>query len=325
MLVEPRPSSLAADALCPARPRMQSAVLAAFGEGEDAAVATLGSRCDAVTCAAVVLASVGNLTGAVETIEAAQDLSSFDRWLCRMAMDETLRLINQHGITPDNVLPQHYLDMTDLDMPNGGTADMILVDPGRLVIVIDYKAGWLDQGTAETHAQLAAYGYAAHQTFRTQEVQVYLCQPRQDRDRRMTGARFRRDAVENVAAWTKAVVRRTRVENPEVVPGYNQCLRCKALTRCKAARTWFMNLKECLDAVGSPDDIDGWDNLMDAAKIATEFGDRGKEEGRAHLQAGGIMKRWKLGNGRKIQHYTGDWRASTISTARGSGRSSVMP
>ena len=44
---------------------------------------------------------------------------------------------------------------------------------------------------------------------------------------------------------------------------------------------------------------------ISAAKIATEFGDRGKEEGRAHLQAGGIMKRWKLGNGRKIQHYTG--------------------
>ena len=56
-MVDCRPSSLAADALCPARPRMQSAVLAAFGEGEDAAVATLGSRCDTVICLAVQLAA----------------------------------------------------------------------------------------------------------------------------------------------------------------------------------------------------------------------------------------------------------------------------
>lgn len=303
-----RPSSLHAIAACPGRPTMEAAVVNAYGEPESSAEASMGHKAHAYTAEGILNWREGQEWGdaiAKTCNEAAA--AGLDHWTvwCIQACCEFARdLITTYGIERENVLVEHPLDMLDLGMDRPGTADLVLVVPFQRVIVCDWKYTYLDQGDASDHDQLQAYGNAGAATFNTKEVLVYLFQPRAEKPKRATGAKFDAEALAASAAWTRAVVARAKSTNPELAPSYDACLYCRALTRCAAAKEFIVNAQEALALIGQPSNPDAWGELAAAAKLAEKFGDDGKEQVKDHLLHGGAATGWGLGSGRAIRSCT---------------------
>ncbi len=210
---------------------------------------------------------------------------------CEFARD----LIASHGIERENVLTEHALDMTEIfGFTKSGTADLVLVVPFRKVIVVDWKAGFLDQGDADDHDQLSIYGIAAAATFKAEEVLVYLYQPRTEKKHRASAATFSGHALAANRAWIAAVVRRARADHPELSPSFDACKFCKALTRCAAAKEWIMHATEAAALIGNPNDPDAWGELCAVAKTAEKFAESSIEEAKAYAKAGGAITEWAL-------------------------------
>lgn len=299
-----RPSSLHAIAACPGRPLMEAAATAALGEQPDSPEASMGHKAHAFVALGILLWRDSDEHGGKiqwgEAIAMACDQAAaagLDPWTVRsiqFCLETARDMIAKHGVEAENVLVEHLLDMTSLGM-RGGTADLVLVVPFKLVIVADWKFTFIDQGDATEHDQLQAYATAAAETFQTPEVIVALVAPRADRANRITKAKFDADALRDNAAWTRAVVARAQGPDPELCPGYGACLYCRALTLCPAAKDYVMQAQEALATLGKPSTPAALGALADAAKLAEKFAESGKELVKAELIAGGTATGWKLG------------------------------
>jgi len=318
-----RPSSLAAIAACAGRPAMEAAVVNTFGEPEDSAEASMGHKAHAWAAEGILHWREGQEWGdAIATAcneAAAAGLDKWTTWCIQVCLEFARDLITQHGIEREQVLVEHSLDMLGQGMERPGTADLVLVIPFKRVVVVDWKFTFLDQGDADEHDQLQAYGNAAAATFKTAEVLVYLFQPRAEKSKRATAARFDAAALAANAAWTRAVVARAKNPAAELTPGYHQCLYCRALTRCAAAKEWIMNVLESVAALGAPMDPDAWGELAAAAKIAEKMGKDAKEQVKEHLMKGGAATGWGLGSGRAIRSCTSPAEALRRLDAAGMG------
>jgi hypothetical protein len=303
-----RPSNLHAIAACPARPLMEAATVATMGEPEESPEASMGHRAHVFVADAIYNWKLSQETGEygarwVDTIAMACHEASdagLDAWTVRciqFCLEAARDLIAKHEIAPDDVLVEHRLDMTDLGMA-GGTADLVLVVPFKLVLVIDWKFTFMDQGDATDHDQLQAYATAAASTFKAQEVIVYLIAPRADKASRVTSATFDADTLRDNATWTRAVVARATAERPELRASYDACIYCRALTTCPAARKCIMDAQEALAVLGTPTTADDLGELASAAKLAEKFAEAGKELVRSEMIAGKAATGWKLGSPR---------------------------
>lgn len=302
-----RPSSLAAIADCPARPLMEAAAERVLGKQKDSPEAVMGTKADAWVTRGInawrdsngegIFANWGDAIAFACNGAAADGL---DAWTVRgvqFCLEAARDLIAKHSVERDNVLTQHRLDMTSLGM-KGGTADLVLVVPFKLVVVVDWKFTFMDQGDATEHDQLQAYAIAAAETFRAPRVIVALVAPRADRPYRVTLASFDADSLRDNAAWTRAVVARAQAADPELVPSYSACLYCRALTTCPAAKDYIVHASEALAMLGKPSTPDDLGALADAAKLAEKFAESGKELVKAELIAGNPATGWKLGSPR---------------------------
>ena len=301
-----RPSSLGPISLCSARPTMEAAVVAVEGEQESAEVAELGHMLHA-RAEVIVKTVIDGPMGWDQSIEyecnnaKADGVDSWSIYCLRYATEVIRDLVKKHSIETDNILTEHSLDMASLGFTQNGTADVILVIPGELVIVADHKFGYVDQGDAADHDQLQSYAYAAAVTFNAKRVIVALIQPRAEKENRITQASFDADALRKNAAWTRSVINLARVENPTLTAGYEQCKFCRALHRCHAAKKKIMDAKEALEMIGHPLDNDGFGELADVAKLADKFAEVGKDLAKQRLESGGGCTGWKLGNPRAIR------------------------
>lgn len=304
-----RPSSLGAIALCSARPTMEAHVVAIEGEPAASAVADLGNALHD-RAEAIVLSVVAGTFGWEEAIEheaanmAAEGVDSWSIYCVRYAVGIVASLVRKHNIEIDNILTEHSLDMASLGFAQDGTADVILVVPGELVIVADHKFGFVDQGEASEHDQISAYAAAAVETFNAKRVIVALIQPRAEKENRITQASFDADSLRKNRAWTQSVINLARAENPPLTAGYEQCKFCRALHRCPEARKKFMDAKEALEIIGKPLDADGFGELADSAKLADKFAEVGKDMAKERLLAGGGVTGWKLGNPQAMRTVT---------------------
>jgi hypothetical protein len=307
-----RPSSLGAIALCNGRPTMEAAVVEAEGEPTSSPVADLGTDLHARTQQAIEGWKLAQETGehgatwgdtiALACNEATAD--GVDSWSVRclqLALEFARDLIAKHDIHPDNVLTEHRLDMASLGFTKGGTADLVLVVPEKLVVVIDWKYGFLDQGDADDHDQTSAYAAAAAETFDCDKVLVYLCQPRAEKAHRYSGAEYPAETLRKNRAWTAAVIRLARGADPQLDPSYAACVHCRALTRCAAAKEYIVRAQEALALIGPPADPDAWGDLIGAAKLAEKWADQVKDQGKAYVSAGGVATGWKLGTPRALR------------------------
>lgn len=318
-----RPSSLHAIAACPGRPTMEAAFVNAYGEPESSPEASMGHKSHAYTAEGILNWREGQEWGEAiaktcnEATEAGMD--HWTVWCIQSCMEFARDLIAKHGIERDDVLVEHSLEMLDQGMEKPGTADLVLVIPFKLVIVIDWKYTFLDQGDASDHDQLQAYGNAAAATFKTSDVLVYLYQPRAEKGKRASAAKFDAATLNANAAWTRAVVARAKSNNPELVPSYDACLYCRALTRCAAAKEFTVHAQEALAFIGSPTDPNAWGELAAAAKLSEKFADDSKELVKTHLIKGGEATGWGLGSGRCIRSCTDPKEALKRLTTAGMG------
>lgn len=308
-----RPSSTSENAACPARPIMQAAVVELLGQRKAAKEADLGNCAHAWGEAGIRL--LVQDTETCEPLDQVSDIESalaelrdehqkeepsrrVDPWTWRV-VESYVRfvhgLILKYGIEPANVLVEEVLDVAELGYGNGGRSDCLLVIPYDMVVVVDLKAGFVEQEEAADHDQASGYACAAAQRFKAKRVEVWIAQPRQERDRRFSGAKFDADALRDTAAWIQAVNRRCRAPDAELTPAYHQCHTCRALTLCPAAQDYIMQARDALATLGKPSTPDDLGALADAAKLAEKFAENGKELVKAELIAGGTATGWKLG------------------------------
>lgn len=310
-----RPSSLHAIATCPGRPLMEAEFVNRYGEPESSPEASMGNKAHAYVADAINGWKLAQETGeagacwddAITNACAAATaggMGPWDVWCIRSCLEFARGLIAKHGIEPDHVLVEHPLEMAGVGMKKSGTADLVLVIPFRLVIVTDWKYTYLDQGDASEHDQLQAYATAGAATFQVDDVLVYLYAPRAEKNKRATAAHFNAKSLAANATWTRAVIARSSALNPELCAAYDACLYCRALTRCAAAKEFFMNAQEALHVLGDPLDPDAWGQLAAAAKIAEKFGDDAKDLVKTHIMKGGVATGWCVGSGRTIRSCT---------------------
>jgi hypothetical protein len=228
----------------------------------------------------------------------ADGVDSWSIYCLRYSLGIVRELAVKYGIELDNILTEHSLDMASLGFTQNGTADVILVIPGDLVVVIDFKYGFVDQGDAADHDQIATYAAAAAETFNAKRVIVALIQPRAEKPNRITQASFDAESLRKNRAWTQAVINLARAENPPLSAGYEQCKFCRALARCPEARKKIMDAKEALEVIGAPLNADGFGELADSAKLADKFAEVGKDMAKERLLSGAPVTGWKLGSPR---------------------------
>lgn len=300
-----RPSSLHAVSLCEGRALMEAHVVSLDGEPPSSPVAALGTdlhariqvAIDDVKSGATWEETILRATGIAED----EGVDSWSVYCIRLALQTARDLVAKHSIELEHVLTEQRLDMSSMGFAQGGTADLVLLVPHELAIVVDWKMGYVDQGEAADHDQLAIYAAAAAETYDAERVIVVLCQPRAEKLNRISQASFDAKALRNNRAWTVATINLARRPNPPLTAGYSQCQFCRALTRCPEARNRIMNAQEALSVIGKPLDAEGFGELADAAKLADKFAETGKDLAKERLSAGLPVTGWKLGTPRAIR------------------------
>jgi hypothetical protein len=274
-----RPSALEAISLCPGRPTMEAAVLAAYGKPPDADDAALGTLVHALAASL--------LQGLPEPEECAA-LNGWDRHCAGLYVDFVRDLAVARGIDADNILVEHHLDGAGLGLVNGGTADCVLVDPFKRVIVIDLKSGMNDQGEAADHDQLSAYAIMAASSFKVDTVEVHIFQPRAEKHLRHSSAKYTTESLTANITWIRSVTDGARESDTEVHASLTACEHCKALPHCAEARRLVMQTSEALKLMGAPTDPVAWGEKIAAGKIGGALDEAIKDIAKPYLEAGGI-------------------------------------
>ncbi len=292
-----RPSKLTQLSLCAGAGWMEQAVVERFGEPTSAPEAGLGTVMHGIMANIIQ----GWISGGEWGRQVAQNLAvakvgGIDSWSIHcltLACEFFMALVTKFEISPEGVMVEHKLDGQDLGLPNGGTADVVLVVPFEQVILVDWKFGFVEQDDADEHDQLASYAIMAGRTFMTEKVLVYVFQPRAEKH--ATAGQFDGEALKANEDWVRSVTAAAQDRDSELAAGYEQCRHCKALPFCPEAKEFIMRASEALakNPIG-PTSPDEWGDLASAAKLAEAFGDTGKEQVKGHLTAGGDATGWGL-------------------------------
>jgi hypothetical protein len=301
-----RPSNLWRLALCEGSAQVSAAVEALLGPPPEADEAALGTSIHDVVAKGMLAWRDGGFTWG-EAIDLAvadaanRDLDTWSQRTVRQTLIFYKSLIAKYEIEQENVLIEEDLDMSATGMRRKGRCDLLLVIPHKLVVVVDLKAGFQDQGDADDHDQIAVYGTAAALSFMAPRVDVVLWQPRNDRDRRVSIATFDADTLRNAAAWARAVTNLARADNPPITPHYLQCATCPALRRCPAAKDFVMKTMDALELIGDPVTPEEWADLIGATKLAAKWSEAVAPGCKAYLAAGGKAPGFKLGKPRNLR------------------------
>jgi hypothetical protein len=285
-----RPSALPSLELCPGAALMQARALAlipALGRIVHAAAeqGTLGHAVVAQTLALIYHGPDG-WSDPVSVLTKAErmmaGLSDWTRDAVRRCVSYAVALIDgEHkrtGIRPTVEVEMH-LSGKCIDIARGGTADLVILGSGR-VIVADWKLGFLDQGEAADHLQLAAYAVMAWEKYISPRYRQFLLEPfvevhlAQGRRREFSAATFDKNAIDAVRERIRSVVAGAMAEKPPLRPSIDACRYCKALTHCRAARERIMNANDEIALFG--DAVADRIKLAEDAAIAKRFAEEVK-------------------------------------------------
>ncbi|MFM2089549.1 MAG: hypothetical protein RLZZ127_38 [Planctomycetota bacterium] len=197
--------------------------------------------------------ALAKMAGALERLE------PWTRDAVRRCVAYAVALIDQAEASGVEVVVQIEIHLSGkgIDIGRGGTADLVLLLREPLtrrvlrVVVIDWKLGYLDQGEAADHLQLAAYTVMAWDKYApTDSADVHLGQGRR---RDFTAGRYLPAVIEGARARCRAVVAGALVEDPAINPSIDACRYCKSLTFCRAARARVHEAIEQADMFGTID------------------------------------------------------------------------
>lgn len=306
-----RPSNIARIAACNGQPIMAAAVIAEDGQPKSAPEADKGIAVHGWVHKGVLWWRDGDGKGGEiqwgEAIAMACDAAAadgLDSWsvhCVQLALEFYRDLIKKYDIERENVLVEHQLDMASTGFRRKGTVDLALVIPYKLLVVVDLKAGFVDQGEAADHDQLSVYSAAGAATFKTEKVIVWIYQPRETPANRASAAEFDADTLRATTAWSRDVLERSRNPKASLCAGFTQCATCPALRRCPAAKEFLVNVQEALAVLDAPSTPEAWGEAIGGAKLAEKWAETWKEAGKAHLISGGQAIGFKLGAGRTVE------------------------
>ena len=275
-----RPSSAEAIEACPGRPTMEARAvrLVPFLRDMCSEPARQGSKGHDVLFGVTVDAFAGDWSNAQAVIAGIESrMAGLAGWtkdgvracmayVCALVASATRRFARV------DVLGEEHLDGAGIDIPRGGTADLVLLcyDAAgvlALVIIEDHKLGFVSQGEAADHLQLGAYAVMAWDRWHPRQgVEVHLAAGRRHE---FTSAHYDAPTVAGVRARLKAAGAAARVAAPELRPCRKACVYCRALLFCRPARELIMDARDDLALFG----FDPADRLalQDAAALAKRF------------------------------------------------------
>lgn len=288
-----RPSSIEAIEACPGRPTMEARAVRLVPLlremcSEPARQGTMGHE---------VLAGVGRDTFAGDWSRAQAIVAGIEGRMAHLAgwtkdgvracLAYLCALVatNVRRFARVEVLEEVRLDGLGIDIPRGGTADLVLLcyDAAGvlcLVVVADYKLGFVSQGDAADHLQLGGYSVMAWDRWKpTQGVEVHLAAGRRHE---FTSALYDAQAIASVRARIRRAGAAARAEARELRPSRTACRYCKALILCRAFREHFMDASDQFALFGF--DPANRLELADAIALAKRFaqdGDAALKQARA--------------------------------------------
>jgi hypothetical protein len=282
---------------------MCAAVHSSIGEQPAAPEAAMGQDAHAVVGMTLLFATrhdadADHPRDAIEPLESSiqyaenivamryRNLNGYDWWCIAQCVSFAYSMIAKHGIEPCDVLVEQHMDGQHIGLDNGGTADLVLLVPFVRAIVIDWKLGYLEQDDAADHDQLSAYAMMAAHQYRLDRVDVWIFQPRQDRHRRQSGARYDAEALRSRYEWAMGVCCAANHPDARLSPGYPQCQHCDALIFCQAARGYIMRARDAVQLMGPPKDPHLLLEMAGARVVAQRFADEAKEYLRRLLMSG---------------------------------------
>ncbi len=280
-----RPSSLEALALCPARAQMEARACALVPALADYASepARQGSMAHAVIAAVLADCAAGDWRTAPAILAGlGPRMAGLARWAAdatqaclRYALDLVRSLLERFAAV--DVLVEQHLDGAGIGVPRGGSADLVLlcraVHGGAVirVVIADWKTGFLSQGDAADHLQLAAYSVMAWDRYRPQSIEAHLAMGRR---REFTAALYREPEIEFARLACRAAANAARDPAAEIRPSLKACRYCRALPLCRPATETIMTAADSLALFGaSPHERLA---LQDRIAVAQRFAETGR-------------------------------------------------
>lgn len=297
------------DALCPGARRLCAYVVERWGNRSGSDAADTGTRCHDVMRATVqhmtrqspasgpwcpMLIATQFAEKYVDRMHAT--LAGYDRWSIAQAIIAVYDLIDIYHAQPCLVFTEIHLSgqhEIGLD-PQHGQADLVILDPFRRLVIVDYKFGWLYQDEAEDNDQMACYAVLGRKTYTVDEAHVAVIQPRQ-RDCRVSRARFDRTSLENTARWIADVSRRCKDPRAQLCASYMACIYCEAAPWCAACGEWMIEAQDMIYQLETADEPDLVAGVIERAKIAAKIGKDGTEIARELIAHGCEVPGWGLG------------------------------
>jgi hypothetical protein len=168
------------------------------------------------------------------------EINGYDCWCVVSAYFWFVDFVKLHGIEYDNILIEHHLDGKDLGMDQGGTSDIILVVPYKIVIPIDWKFGYLQQDEADINDQLAGYAVMAGRTFHVKEALVVIYQARMEEP--VSQAIYDAEALKEAEDWVRETAALAQAPDAALTYNYGSCYYCDALGRCPEAKEKMVDI-----------------------------------------------------------------------------------
>ena len=182
---------------------------------------------------------------------------------------------------------------TWVDIPfgiEGGTPDLLIVVPGKIVHIVDYKFGIHPVTPAEKNRQLQAYGIGAVRKYDPLIVRVTLLQPYGNHC--STHEYSAQELEKSIAPELDRIIERTKAPDAPIVPGDKQCRNCKAAGVCKQLAT-VRPVEMLTNAeIGK---------FLKVAPLVKRWLDQLEERALAEVEAGREVPGWFLGEGRKTR------------------------
>lgn len=130
------------------------------------------------------------------------------------------------------VLLERWLDLSEMGIPKGGTADVLAVAPGRAVLLIDYKFGMGYVEHPKNNFQFLAYGVGGWLTYGGEVVEAVKVQPNTDEQYRVMAHTFTAEELRAGVSTIYQIVLATQSPTAAYVPGGAQCGMCRAKFNC---------------------------------------------------------------------------------------------
>ena len=214
--------------------------------------------------------------------------------------------------------PEEPLDCSYVHPAIGhGTADLLVVEPFRRALVVDWKFTRSRQDPAQYNRQLWAYAAAASQIYQAPQVDVALVCAYYDNADDVSRRTFYAADLRNIAARLREIVAAAIVPWAPLRPSQSACQYCLAAPHCPALLGRAQQIPTERDCTALPPSE--LSRLLDVAEGLGAWLGSLQRHAYAVLAAGGELPGHELRRGRKSRAWLPDSTERLVEIAREKG------